>query len=145
MEVIRRNTDYALRALVYLAMEPQAVRTAAEISSSQDIPLEFLQKVLQKCVRAGLVISHRGPQGGFSLAKDPREVTVLDVVEIVQGPLTMNQCFVGAKGCLRAETCPLKGRWSKIEADVSQFLRGVTLYDLVRELRDGESDDSGSR
>ncbi len=134
MEIIRRDTDYALRALVYLASRRGNVVSAAEVAAQQDVPLEFLQKLFQKCARAGIVGAHRGVRGGFFLTKDPRDTTVLEVVESIQGPLTMNKCLLGKEGCPRATGCPLKSKWIGIEAQIADFLRGVTLDDLVNEL-----------
>ena len=79
MEIIRRNTDYAIRALVHLAINSGQVVSAGEIAASQEVPLDFLQKILQKFVRKGLVRSHRGIQGGFSLSREPGQVTVLEL------------------------------------------------------------------
>ncbi|MGB9826223.1 MAG: RrF2 family transcriptional regulator [Desulfofundulus sp.] len=135
MEVIRRHTDYALRALVYLAARPSLVVNAAEIAANEDIPLDFLLKILQKFVRTGLVTSHRGAQGGFSLAKDPAAITVLDVVEIMQGKLAMNRCLLGKDGCPNGPRCPLKKSWIALEEKLVNYLAGITLQDLVREQR----------
>ena len=85
MEIIRRNTEYAIRGLVRLSANPGLVQSAWEIADSQDVPVEFLQKIMQKFVKRGIVNSHRGAQGGFSLAKEPGQVTLLEIVETMQG------------------------------------------------------------
>ncbi|HHW40988.1 MAG TPA: Rrf2 family transcriptional regulator [Syntrophomonadaceae bacterium] len=139
MEVIRRNTDYGIRALVHLASSPEKMASAAEIAESQGIPIDFLQKILQRLVRRGIVESHRGSQGGFTLAKDPRQVTVLEMVETMQGKLAMNKCFLGKDGCPRAPRCPLKQNWLSVEEKIADFLRGITLQDLVDQLRGTDS------
>lgn len=144
MEIIKRDSDYALRALVYLAVKEGSVVSATEIASEQDIPLGFLQKLLQKCIRAGLVISHRGPQGGFTLARDPGEITVAEAVCAMQGPLVMNKCLLGKHGCSRGNTCPLKSRWLGIEAQIADFMNSVTLKELVSEVKGGRKDSQGS-
>ena len=135
MEIIRRNTDYGFRALVHLAANLGLVINAGDISASMEIPIEYLQKILQKFTRAGLVVSHRGAHGGFSLARDPRQVTVLDVVEIMQGKLTMNKCFLGKEGCSRAPKCKLKNTWLDMEQKMLAFMREITLQDLVEQLQ----------
>ncbi|NPV27387.1 MAG: Rrf2 family transcriptional regulator [Firmicutes bacterium] len=135
MEIIKRNTDYALRALVYLALHSGTVVNAGEIAASEDIPIDFLQKIMQKFVRSGLVNSHRGVQGGFSLAKEPRQVNVLEVVETMQGKLAMNRCFLGKDGCPRAPKCRIKNNWRDMEQKFVEFLNGITLQDLVNQLR----------
>lgn len=133
MEIIRRNTDYAFRALTYLAKNPKAIVSAGEIASSEDVPIEFLQKILQRFTRSGLVKSHRGAQGGFSLAREPHEVTVLEVVETMQGKLAVNKCFLGKDGCPRAAECSLKHTWLEVERKFVDFMAGVTLQDLVNQ------------
>jgi len=135
MEIIRRNTDYAIRALVHLAINLGQVVSAGEIAASQEVPIDFLQKILQKFVRQGLVQSHRGIQGGFSLSRDPSQVTVLEIVEIMQGKLVMNRCFLGKDGCPRAPKCVLKQNWLNLEQQLVDSLAGITLQDLVNQLQ----------
>lgn len=135
MELIRRQTDYALRALVYLAGRVGMVTSAGEIAASEDIPLEFLLKIFQKFVKSGLVTSHRGAQGGFALAKDPRDVTVLEVVETMQGKLAMNRCLLGKDGCPRAPRCPLKKSWLDMEQELADYMAGITLQNLLNTQR----------
>jgi Rrf2 family protein len=136
VEVIRRNTEYAIRALVHLADNREAIASAWEIAGSQDVPVEFLQKILQNFVKRGIVDSHRGAQGGFSLAKEPGEVTLLEVVETMQGKLAMNRCFLGRDGCPRAPNCPLKQNWLQMEGQIASHMAGITLQDLVDQVRE---------
>ncbi|MDK2821414.1 MAG: hypothetical protein PWP31_1379 [Clostridia bacterium] len=131
MEIIRRNTDYGVRALVYIAANSGNIVSAKDISDQMEIPIEFLQKILQKFVRIGLVNSYRGAHGGFSLAKDPSEVSVLEIVEALQGKLSMNKCLLGKDGCPRAPQCPLKNNWINMEQKLIDFMNGITLQDLV--------------
>lgn len=133
MEIIKRNTDYAFRALVFLASNPGAVVSASEIAAKGDVPFNFLQKILQKLVSKGLVKSHRGVQGGFSLAKDPSQVTLLEVIEAIQGKLAVNRCFFGKDSCPRAHKCRLKSRWLDIENKIIDVIQTYTLEDLVRD------------
>lgn len=135
MELIRRNTEYAIRALVHLATCKGEVVSAREIAAAQDIPIEFLQKILQRLVRAGLVISHRGMQGGFSLARRPDAVSLLEVVTTMQGRPAANRCFLGRDGCERAPGCRLKQNWLTLEQKVNEFLAEITLQDLVDQIR----------
>lgn len=133
--MIRRDTDYAIRALVHLATKEKEVVPVAEVAAAEDVPVEFLRKLLQRCARAGLVKPHRGPRGGFSLAKLPREITVLEVLEVLQGPVAVNRCLLGKEdACPRSPTCPLRRRWLEIGREVADFMREVTLEDLAAEL-----------
>jgi Rrf2 family protein len=132
MEIIRRNTEYGIRALLHLALHRQSMVTAGEIAEQQDVPIDFLQKILQKFVKAGMVDSYRGAQGGFSLAKEPQEISMLEVLEILQGKLAVNKCFLGENnGCPRSSECPLKYNWLQLQQKIEAFLKGITLQDLV--------------
>jgi len=131
LEIIKRNTDYAFRALVFLASNPGAVVSASEIAAKGDVPFNFLQKILQKLVSKGLVKSHRGVQGGFSLAKDPSQVTLLEVIEAIQGKLAVNRCFFGKDSCPQAHKCRLKSWWFDIENKIIDVIQTYTLEDLV--------------
>jgi Rrf2 family protein len=133
VELIRRHTDYALRALVYLAARPGQIISAGEIAASEDMPVDFLQKIFQKFVKSGLVTSHRGAQGGFSLAKDPSQVTMLEVVETTQGHAAVNRCLLGKDGCPRASRCSVRKSWLDVEKKLHNYMREITLQDLVRE------------
>lgn len=136
MEIIRRNTEYAIRALVHLAANRAAVASAWEIADSQEVPVEFLQKILQKFVKRGIVDSRRGAQGGFFLAREPCEVTLLEIVETMQGKLAMNRCFLGREeGCPRSPNCPLKHNWLQMEGQITSHMAGITLQDLVDQVK----------
>ena len=135
MEIIRRNTDYSIRALVYLALHSSVEIKAGEIAEKQEVPLEYLQKILQRLTRGGFILSHRGAYGGFSLAKEPEDINLLEIIETMQGKLVMNKCFLGKDGCPRAPKCVLKDTWLQLEQRISGFLSQITLQDLVEQVR----------
>ncbi len=137
MEIIRRKTEYGIRALVHLALHPGKEVTAAEIAEEQDVPLEYLQKILQKLTRGGFVGAQRGAYGGFYLAKNPEEINLLEVIELMQGKLAMNKCFLGKDGCNRAPKCVLKYNWLQLEQRIAGFLSQITLLDLAEQVREG--------
>ncbi len=86
---VSRSTGYALLAVGYIAKnQGDGVVLSQDISNQYDIPLEYLLKILQQLVRANVLRSKRGPRGGFSLAKPPAKITMLEVIEAVDGPLT---------------------------------------------------------
>ncbi|HEX3032301.1 MAG TPA: Rrf2 family transcriptional regulator [Bacillota bacterium] len=91
---INHATDYAFRALVFLSGQPQGkVVDAQSISQSEVIPMRFLLKIMPSLIKAGIVGSQRGPGGGYLLAKPPEEITFLDVVEAIEGPIKLNRCL----------------------------------------------------
>ena len=135
MEVIKRDTDYAFRALVYLAVRHPQVVSAGELADKQGIPIAFLQKLLQRLSRAGLVRSRRGVRGGFTLVREPEQVTAEDVVEAVQGQIAMNRCLLGETDCENAGSCPVQRRLDGIQRDVKKALQDVTLGELASDMR----------
>lgn len=132
MELVRRNTGYGLRAMVHMATSSEhGSFTAEELAQAAETTVEFMHKILQDLRDAGIVVSKRGPGGGFRLVKRPGEVSLLDVVEALQGPLAVNRCVLGLDICHRAETCPLRPTWVKVQRDLEQALSDTTLADIV--------------
>ncbi len=102
---ITRETDYAIRCVYYLAGKKGEVTMVDEIARKMDTPKSFLAKILQKLARAGIVESFRGVKGGFRLAMSPRQISLLDVIEAIQGPVVMNICAMGKEMCRLSDTC----------------------------------------
>jgi Rrf2 family protein len=133
MDIIRRKTDYGLRALVSLARAGRPVR-AEELAESEHVPMPYLHKALKDLGAVGIVDGQRGPSGGFRLARPANEITVLDAIEAMQGPVTISRCLIGDNWCDRQRTCGLRRTWQKAQESMVAFLQGLTLEDLVRSL-----------
>lgn len=129
--VATRRTDYGIRALLYLAREPDARVKAAEISRAMDIPQGFLHQVLQELQRARLVESRPSRHGGYRLAVAPDEVSVLDVVEALEGPLEAGECALRGGPCRPGDACALHGVWSGAHEALRRELGAATLAGLV--------------
>lgn len=133
MDVLRRNTDYALRAMVALAArfggKPASTRYLAK---SEDVPYQLACKLLQKLHRAGLADSIMGPQGGFYLSRAPGEISVLEVVEAIQGPISLNRCVLGVGACPREDNCPISERLIELQRQINKYLGGLDLDELLR-------------
>ncbi len=134
MEIVRRITDYSIRALVHLALHPEIEVTGAEVSEEQNVPLGYVHKIMQRLNRRGLVNSHKGPSGGFSLAKSPEKISVLEIVEAMQGRLSSNKCFLEKDPCPRAPECAIKKNWLHLDRQIAGFLQSITLQDLVDQI-----------
>lgn len=134
MFTFTKKTDYALLALSYLAREggPRLVGPR-EIAAHFEIPGELLAKVMQTLARAGLVASVPGPTGGYRLARPALEICIGDVLEAVDGPLAIAQCWEesGAGGCAQAQRCHLRGPLARIQEDIARLLRATTLADVL--------------
>lgn len=128
---ITRETDYAIRCVLHLARQPRLLATSAQIAAAAHIPRVFLAKILQRLVRAGLVVSQRGVQGGFLLARDPGAITMLDAVEAVQGPIALNRCAMAGAHCALAGGCPAHPLWVRLSARLARDLSRQTFRQLV--------------
>lgn len=127
---ISRETDYAIRCLLQLARQPGGVLTVREISGPRGIPPLFLAKILQKLGRAGIAESVRGARGGFRLARAPGEITLLSVIEAVEGPLGSNDCLVEGNRCALSERCSVHPVWKELREILSANLAGISLREL---------------
>jgi len=130
--LITRATEYAIRAILYLAKQPpKEIVLKKDICKSQDITPAFLTKILQPLIKAGIVGSQRGVGGGFYLTKDPAEISLLDIVEAQEGPVLLNQCLTEPGACERDVFCPVHGAWSQVRDDFTKTLSRYTFAELI--------------
>ena len=133
-DIIRKDTDYAMRILVCLAVNNNEKPVATKVlAKTQDIPEDFIYKVLRKLARSGLVTSRMGAQGGFKLALKPEQVIFLDVVSAIQGPLTVRKCCLDLEACPRRETCNVSQKLGELQELLVQSLGRITLADVLKE------------
>jgi Rrf2 family protein len=124
--------DYATRAMIHLACLPegsQALRD--EIASAERIPSSFMAKILRSLVRAQLLRSARGVNGGFSLAKTPQDISLLEIIEAVEGPINLTDCSTDTESCDRAVDCPAAPVWINVQTSMKDILGDTTLEALV--------------
>jgi Rrf2 family protein len=133
MDILRRNTDYALRLAVNLAGRygDGSVSTRA-LSDEEDVSYQLACKLMQRLHKEGLVESDMGPKGGFRLARPPQEVPILAVIEAIQGPLRLNRCLLGDGFCERQDTCPIRARIARLQEQMDRYLSEVTLGELAQ-------------
>ncbi len=129
--LITRETDYAVRTVVYLAKDPDQVASATEISKAMHIPRSFLAKIMQRLVRHDLMTSSRGASGGFRLAKKPSEISLLDILTIFQGTTGINTCAVDKKRCKLSSTCAVHPIWVDIRKEVEARLKRETISRII--------------
>ena len=115
---ITRQADYAVRAMVYLTQHPEKKAATGLIAKEKNIPPSFLAKIVSQLSVAGLLLTSRGAHGGVSLAKPPEAISILDVVEAIDGPILLNDCVSDASSCSLNDDCPLKPVW----CDAQQML-----------------------
>ncbi len=132
MELIKRNTDYALRALVYLAeADDGKPHPMGEIATATGAPETFLRKVIQKLDAAGVVATKRGVGGGVSFLMRPDAISVFEIVEAVQGPLAINKCFVSDRECADQDACLIRRNLIGIQEDVIDLFKTATVAKLA--------------
>jgi len=127
------GVDYSLKALLLLAERyPTSLPVRVEeIAASEDIPENYLRRLLIELKRGGLVASQKGPSGGYMLAKPPTRITMADVVEIIEGDYAPVECLEeGSSPCPRGEPCAMRDVWREVRDSVNGILRGVTLQAL---------------
>ena len=129
---ISRKIDYGLRAMIYLASVARgAVVPFREIARQMDVPEDFLAKILKTLVDAGLVRSTRGPHGGYALARDPSDVSFLDVIEAVEGPVALNVCLDGDDACGHSTCCTMMSVWKLGQERMLDVYRQACLSDIA--------------
>ncbi len=131
MELTRKG-DYAVRGIVYLASQPpDKISLLSEIAAAVDVPQTFLAKIFQQFSKTGIVKSFRGTGGGFMLACPADEITLLQVVEAVEGPVLPNRCVLKPGECERDSFCTVHPIWLQVQKQIRDILGNVTLKDLA--------------
>lgn len=131
---LTRDGEYAVRAVVFLASQPEGkVSLINEISEVQEVPKSYLSKIMQHLTRAGLVKSRRGARGGFTLARPAGSITLREAIEAVEGPIFLNVCLIRKGECHRDDLCPVHPVWKEAQKKLMEVLDGKTLADLVKD------------
>jgi Rrf2 family protein len=128
---ITRQADYAIRAVRYLAKQGTSQRVATStVAREMKIPASFLAKIISQLSIAGLLHTSRGARGGVSLAREPKEISVLDVVEAIDGPILLNECVGTSKPCTFEEECLVHPIWVEVQESLVKRLR-ATRFDVL--------------
>jgi Rrf2 family protein len=129
---ITRATEYAVRCVLHLALEPEdRVVARREIAAAREIPEPFLGKIAQRLARAGIIRIMQGARGGYQLVKPADKLTLLDVVEAAEGPLELNTCVLHPKVCSRTCVCAAHRVWSAARRQLRDTLAAATFADLA--------------
>lgn len=133
MEILRQDTDYAVRALVYLAQNAGKVPVKArELAEAQDIPLEFTYKILRRLSQAGLCQAYMGPRGGFTLSLKPECISLHDVVQAIQGELVVRNCLLDLSSCPWQPNCTVSTKMAELQKALEKQLNEITLAAILQ-------------
>jgi len=129
---LNKLTDYAVVVLGRLAREPGCVLPVSRIAESVAIPLPTASKLLKQLVASGLVTSHRGVRGGYSVDRSAERVSVIEIIEALDGPIALTACVEGADDeCGVASHCPMSGNWDRVNTAIRAALECVSLAELT--------------
>ncbi len=129
---LSKTTDYGIVLLAGLARDPSAEpRNARELAQSTDLPVPMVSKILKALAREGLLVSQRGSKGGYRLAREPEELTVSEMIRVLEGPFALTECAIGPLLCEHETVCAVREPWQLISRVVEKALADVTLADLV--------------
>lgn len=130
--VLTKACAYGVFGVMYLAKQPKGKIVALfEVARAEDIPEKFLAKIFQHLARSGLIRSHRGARGGFSLARPANKITVKELLEAIQGPICLAKCLNEMEDCDREDICELGKLLRKAQEYTMKILTQHTLADLV--------------
>jgi len=126
-------TDYGLVLMTLIARgEGFPQRTARDLAVESRLPLSTVSKLLKQLLQSGLLTSHRGIKGGYILAKEPREISVVEIISAIEGPMALTECSTDVTGLCNLESfCPIKSNQQIINQAVRGVLDKITLSDLV--------------
>jgi len=130
---LTKESDYAIRALVFLALNP-GCHSSATISRSTKLPLRYCRRILKLLTDKGLTFSKEGIRGGISLAGDPAKISLARIISIIQGDIRLSQCMFRKKICLNRRTCVLRKRLLAIERKLVLEFDNITIAGLANDL-----------
>ncbi len=134
MKLLTKESDYAIRAIVSAARRGDGYVSSRRIAEEESIPLQFLRRILVALVKAGVVQSKEGVNGGIRLIKDPQSIRLADIIRIFQGDIRLTECLFRRKLCSNRNTCVLRRRIARIEQLVTSEFERITIADLIKDM-----------
>lgn len=130
---ITRQADYAVRAVLYLAkLGPEGRASTAQIAREQKIPTTFLAKIVSQLAAVGVVRASRGARGGVTLARAADEISMLEIIEAIDGPMALNECVIDPERCSLSNGCPVRSVWCDAQAKLATQLAQTNFGQLIR-------------
>jgi FeS assembly SUF system regulator len=129
---IAKLTDYATGLMAHMARSPDRQVSAQQLSQETGLPAPTVANLLKRLSRAGLIFGTRGVAGGYGLSKSPGEISMVDVITAIEGPVALTECALGAGNCSLEAGCLTRGHWRLINQAVREALESVSLADMAR-------------
>jgi FeS assembly SUF system regulator len=130
-----KQADYGIVLMTRMAGSPERLFTAPELATESHLPQPTVSKVLKLLARGGLLESHRGVKGGYTLAQEPEGISVAEVIDALDGPISITECIDDAPGeCSQEAICPVRGNWQRINRAIREALEAISLAEMVHPL-----------
>ena len=137
---LTKKADYGLIALKHLAVNGPESSSAKEIAEMYGVPVALLSKILQKLAKNGFLQSEHGTHGGYKLARDPREITALEVIRSIDGPIFLTACFTEHGYCCHTDKCIVRDPLQKVHEGILRLLASITIADMSTDSSKAEDD-----
>ena len=134
MKLLTKNTDYAIRALIKLALCKGEYISSRTIADKENLPYQFLRSIMQELIKRDLVVSKEGVNGGLMIKKDPSKIKIVDVIRIFQGDIELSDCLFQKKICGNRKTCVLRKEIKRIETVVEKEFGKITIKGLIKKM-----------
>ncbi|MFO1429409.1 MAG: SUF system Fe-S cluster assembly regulator [Candidatus Competibacteraceae bacterium] len=130
---ITRETDYGIVLMTTMARDANPPYSAAALAKQRGLPLPMVSKILKALARAGLLVSQRGALGGYSLARRPEDISAVDIIDALEGPIAITECSAAdLHACMHEEYCTVSGHWHRINGAIREALKNISLLELSR-------------
>jgi FeS assembly SUF system regulator len=128
-------TDYGLLLMGQIAGTPKELHTARDLARKSQLPLPTVSKVLKSLLQSGLLVSHRGLKGGYSLIREPQMISITEIISALEGPLALTECSMDISACDLEPSCPMRDNQRIINQVIHGALAKVMLSDLIRPMQ----------
>ena len=137
---LSRAAEYGLRGLLYMAHKPEGKKSyIEEIARAQDVPKAYLAKIFQSLCKKGFIKSYRGSEGGFSFIRPSGEISLLEAIEAIEGPVHLNECLIHEGYCDNDSSCPIHEVWRAAQENFLKLLTTVSFADLAESAKKNKS------
>ena len=130
---LNRETDYGIGILTLIAREPKGRFNAASLAATLGLPQPVVSKILKHLARRDVLVSYRGAKGGYGLARDPEDISIAEIITVLEGPIALTECIeAGQDACQYGDHCNMSNVWSHINDVVLKSLSAISLAEMTQ-------------